>query len=133
MKKIEYILIAMLSMAGAAALVASCSDDDDATVESNYQRYQEAVNATVQATQNASGNTRAILLVAFGSTWQQAYDAFDTTVEAYQEAYPAYDVYLSFSSAICINRSSAGTENAEARWLLRPGPLAHGLRLGGIF
>lgn len=114
MKKIKYLIAAMAVLVGATAFVASCSDDDD-DVQSNYERYQQAVNQTVQATQKASGNTKAILLVAFGSTWQQAFDAFDATVEAYQEEWPDYDVYLSFSSAICINRSSAGTENADAR------------------
>ena len=115
MKKIEYFLFALLVGVVGCTAVTSCDDDDDDYVQSNYERYQEAVNATVKSTQAASGNKKAILLVAFGSTWQQAFDAFDETVDAYEDAYPNYDVYLSFSSAICINRASAGTDNAEAR------------------
>ena len=92
----------------------SCSDDDD--VENNYVIYQNAVNKTVKAQKK---NSKAILLVAFGSTWQQAYDAFDTTVNAYKSAFPGYDVYLSFSSAICINRAAAG-ENVAPRNFYAP-------------
>ena len=57
---------------------------------------------------------RAILLVAFGSTWEQAFDAFDNTIEAYKTAFPDYDIFLSYSSAICINRAAAG-ENTDPR------------------
>ena len=76
----------------------------------NYTAYQRAVNETVKAQKK---NNKAILLVAFGSTWQQAFDAFDETVEAYRKAFPQYDVYLSFSSAICINRAAAGENAAD--------------------
>lgn len=120
MKKIKYLLFGMMAVVACAVVVASCSDDDDdVDASSNYDRYQQAVNATIQSTQKASGNKKAILLVAFGSTWQQAFDAFDETVEAYQSAYPKYDIYLSFSSAICINRSAAG-ENTTARNFYAP-------------
>lgn len=114
MKKIKSLLFGMMALMTSMAFV-SCSSDDnnDSNVSSNYERYQQAVNTTVQSTQSASKNTKAILLVAFGSTWQQAYDAFDSTVEAYKSAYPGYDVYLSFSSAICINRSAAGENTAK--------------------
>ena len=76
----------------------------------NYTAYQRAVNETVKAQKK---NNKAILLVAFGSTWQQAFDAFDETIEAYKKAFPQYDVYLSFSSAICINRAAAGENAAD--------------------
>ncbi|MBO7372405.1 MAG: sirohydrochlorin cobaltochelatase [Bacteroidales bacterium] len=76
----------------------------------NYTAYQRAVNETVKAQKK---NNKAILLVAFGSTWQQAFDAFDETIEAYRKAFPQYDVYLSFSSAICINRAAAGENAAD--------------------
>ena len=78
--------------------------------EYNYNAYQKAVNETVKKNKK---NNKAILLVAFGSTWQQAFDAFDATVSAYQSAFSGYDVYLSFSSAICINRAAAGENAAD--------------------
>ena len=78
--------------------------------EYNYNAYQKAVNETVKKNKK---NNKAILLVAFGSTWQQAFDAFDATVAAYKSAFSGYDVYLSFSSAICINRAAAGENAAD--------------------
>ena len=78
--------------------------------EYNYNAYQKAVNETVKKNKK---NNKAILLVAFGSTWQQAFDAFDATVDAYKSAFSGYDVYLSFSSAICINRAAAGENAAD--------------------
>ena len=82
----------------------------------NYGIYQKAVNETVKSQKK---NNKVILLVAFGSTWQQAYDAFDSTVQAYKNAFPGYDVFLSFSSAICINRAAAG-ENVAPRNFYAP-------------
>ena len=55
-----------------------------------------------------------ILLVAFGSTWEQAYDTFDKVVEDYKANFSGWDVYLSFSSAICINNARAG-ENVDPK------------------
>ena len=82
----------------------------------NYTVYQETVNKTVR---DGKKNDKAILLVAFGSTWQQAFDAFDSTVDAYKKAFSGYDVFLSFSSAICINRAAAG-ENVAPRNFYAP-------------
>ena len=93
----------------------ACNDDDDKT-DNNYVVYQKAVNKTVKSQKK---NSKVILLVAFGSTWQQAYDAFDVTVNSYKQAFPGYDVFLSFSSAICINRAAAG-ENVAPRNFYAP-------------
>jgi len=114
MKKIKFFFIAMMAMMTATSFVA-CSDDDDDTL-SNMERYQRAVEQDVRAQKK---HNKAILLVAFGSTWQQAYDAFDKTREEYAEAFKDYDVYLSFSSAICINRAMAA-ENTDARSFYEP-------------
>ena len=53
-----------------------------------------------------------MLLIAFGSTWNNAFLAFDKTIEAYEKEFPNADVYISFSSDICINRASIG-ENVD--------------------
>lgn len=117
MKKIKFLLIAMMAMMTTMSFVA-CSDDDDVDVNSgsqyNFEKYQAAVNQTVKAENAATGNKKVVLLVAFGSTWQQAYDAFDETVKEYKRQFTGYDVFLSFSSAICINRAALG-ENVEPR------------------
>ena len=105
MNKIKSIMIAMLAIVASMTFTACGDDDDDINVQSNYGRYQKEVNNYVQShkTQN-----RVILLVAFGSTWEQAYDTFDKVVSEYKSKFPSYDVYLSFSSAICINNARAG-------------------------
>jgi len=113
MKKIKFFMMALATIALSAGFVA-CDDDEEST--SNWQKYQEAVTNNVKANKHQS---KAILLVAFGSTWQQAYDAFDVTVSAYQKQFPGYDVFLSFSSAICINRAAAG-ENVDPRNFYAP-------------
>ena len=114
MKKIKFLMIAMMAMIVSMSFTA-CSDDDDNN-ENNYTRYQSEVNQTVKSQKK---HDKVILLVAFGSTWQQAYDAFDATVAAYKAQFPDYDVFLSFSSAICINRAAAG-ENVAPRNFYAP-------------
>ena len=84
--------------------------------DNNWSRYQAIVTADVKSQKK---HDKAILLVAFGSTWDQAYDAFDTTIDAYKAAFGDYDVFLSYSSAICINRAAAG-ENTEPRYYYAP-------------
>ena len=107
------ILLSVMALAMLIGL-SSCSKSDNP--KSNYDAYQKAVNNTVKS---QKAHDKVILLVAFGSTWQQAYDAFDATVAAYKTAFPGYDVFLSFSSAICINRAAAG-ENVAPRNFYAP-------------
>ena len=116
MNKIKSIMIAMLAICVSFNFVACSDDDDDEKINNNYTIYQDAVTKTVK---NQKKHNKVILLVAFGSTWQQAYDAFDATVDAYKSAFPDYDVFLSFSSAICINRAAAG-ENVKPRNFYAP-------------
>ena len=84
--------------------------------DSNWSLFQKTVTAHVK---DHKKHNKVILLVAFGSTWEQSYDAFDTTIEAYQTAFADYDIFLSYSSAICINRAAAG-ENTEPRFYYAP-------------
>ena len=102
----------------------SCEKDND--VENNYTTYQKAVDSQIQKDKK---NDKAILLVAFGSTWQQAFDAFDATQAAYRSQFPNYDIYVSYSSAICINRAAAGenaADGAEIRKYYAPNFWLHG-------
>lgn len=102
----------------------SCSDDDD---DSENIVSEFSVNDTMVAQQKAkSKKDTAVLLVAFGSTWSNAFKAFDATKAAYEEAFPNADVYLCFSSDICINRASAG-ENGEKRDYYEPRYLLHAI------
>ncbi|MBQ6073974.1 MAG: sirohydrochlorin cobaltochelatase [Bacteroidales bacterium] len=106
MKKTKILALAL--MVGLVFGLSSCNPKENE--EYNYNAYQKAVNETVNKQKK---NNKAILLVAFGSTWQQAFNAFDATVDAYKKAFPGYDVFLSFSSAICINRAAAGENAAD--------------------
>jgi len=101
-------LLSLALLAGLAFSLTSCVEKENE--QYNYNTYQRAVNEMVKSQKK---NNKAILLVAFGSTWQQAFDAFDATLDAYKSAFSGYDVYLSFSSAICINRAAAGENVAD--------------------
>ena len=105
MKQIKFLMLAMMAFIASATFTACSSDDDNNNNQSNYEKYQQAVNQTVKAQKKSN---KVILLVAFGSTWEQAYDTFDKVVEDYKAQFSGWDVYLSFSSAICINNARAG-------------------------
>ena len=108
MNKIKYFMLAMMVFVASASFTACSSDDDNnknSGKQSNYEEYQKAVNQTVNSQKKSD---KVILLVAFGSTWEQAYDTFDKVVDDYKAAFSGWDVYLSFSSAICINQARKG-------------------------
>ena len=112
MKQIKLLMLAMMAFIASATFTACSSDDDNnGGSQSNYDRYQQAVNATVNSQKSSN---KVILLVAFGSTWEQAYDTFDKVVADYKSQFSGWDVFLSFSSAICINNARAG-ENVDPK------------------
>ena len=111
MKQIKYLMLAMMAFIASTTFTACSSDDDNNAPGSNYDRYQQAVNETVNKQKKSN---KVILLVAFGSTWEQAYDTFDKVVDDYKAQFSGWDVYLSFSSAICINNARAG-ENVDPK------------------
>jgi sirohydrochlorin cobaltochelatase len=138
MKKIKNFVLAFAAVCLTAGL-ASCSKDEkivekpvevivektdtvkvevpvEVPQDNNWSRYQAIVTDDVKSQKK---HDKAILLVAFGSTWEQAYDAFDSTIDAYKAAFGDYDVFLSYSSAICINRAAAG-ENTDPRFYYAP-------------
>ena len=137
MKKIKYLVMAFAAICFTAGLT-SCEKEKEVekivevpvevvktdTIkvpvevpqDNNWSRYQKEVTNHVKDNKK---NDKVILLVAFGSTWQQAFDTFDGTIEAYQKAFAGYDVFLSYSSAICINRAAAG-ENTDPRYYYAP-------------
>ena len=109
---IKSLMLAMMAFVASATFIACSSDDDNnSSSQSNYEKYQQAVNQTVKAQKKSN---KVILLVAFGSTWEQAYDTFDKVVEDYKASFSGWDVFLSFSSAICINNARAG-ENVDPK------------------
>ena len=111
MKQIKYLMLAMMAFIASATFTSCNKDDDNNGTQSNYEKYQQAVNETVNKQKSSN---KVILLVAFGSTWEQAYDTFDKVVDDYKANFPGWDVFLSFSSAICINNARAG-ENVDPK------------------
>ena len=103
MKTIKYFMMAAVALMTAMSFTACSNDDDDNS--SNYQKYQEEVTSMVNSQKR---NDKVILVVAFGSTWQQAYDTFEKVVDDYKTNFPGWDVYLSFSSIECINHAREG-------------------------
>ena len=111
MKKIiSFLMIAAMAIIVSVSFTARSSDSDDTS--KNVEDYQTIVDNQVKAQKNASKKNKALLLVAFGSTWPEPFTDFDNTINAYKSAFPDHDVYFSFSSAICRNRAAAG-EHAE--------------------
>ncbi len=123
MKKIKFMMLAAVAAFASFSFVA-CDDDekivevtktvtDTVTVvdQTNWARYQAMVTADVKANKK---HDKVILLVAFGCTWEQGFNAFDGTIATFKEQFKDYDVFLSYSSAICINRAAAG-ENGVTR------------------
>ena len=114
MKRIKSFILATLAFALVAPTFTSCKKDDENNNTDNLQIVQNimsefTVNDQMVAKQKAaSGKNEAVLLVAFGSTWNNAFLAFDQTKKAYETAFSNADVYVSFSSDICINRAREG-------------------------
>ncbi len=51
----------------------------------------------------------ALLLVTFGSTWEDPHKTYKNMVAKYKEVFPDKDVYLSFTATTCIRRWGAKT------------------------
>lgn len=114
MKKIKSFMLALVAMAMVAPVLTACGDDDSESTVTNLISEYDINDKAVAAQKAASKKDVAVLLVAFGSTWNNAFLAFDKTVAAYQQAFPEADVYMSFSSDICINRASVGENTDDA-------------------
>jgi len=112
MMKIKSLILGAVAFAMVAPAFIACNDDDDEKTVNNLVSEYEVNDQMVAAQKTKSGKKTAVLLVAFGSTWNNAFLAFDATKAAYEKAFPEADVYVSFSSDICINRASAG-ENTD--------------------
>ena len=126
MKQIKHLVMAFAAVCLTAGL-SSCEKEKEVIkevpvekiVEKEVEKIVEKTDTVTIIDESQKKHDKAILLVAFGSTWDQAYDAFDTTIDAYKAAFGDYDVFLSYSSAICINRAAAG-ENTDPRFYYAP-------------
>ena len=113
MKKINlFIMAALTAMLSFSFTACSNDDDDNNAKESNYDKALSAVQSVVNETKASSKHTTAMLLVTFGSTWQAPHDTYKGVQEQFAKAFPDADVYLAFTSSICISRCAAG-ENTD--------------------
>lgn len=92
-------LVAMVSIAFSA-----CSSDDPQKKEENKFKEQTVVNEIVAKQKK---HEKALLLIAFGSTWEEPQKTFGKMQEAFKKAFPDMDLYFSFTSTICINKLRA--------------------------
>ena len=132
MNKIKYLVMAFATVCLTIGLT-SCEKEKEVekivevpvTVEvevpqdNNWSRYQATVTEHVKTYKKQN---KVILLVAFGCTWEQGFNAFDETIKAYQNdnTFKDYDVFLSYSSAICINRAAAGENDIKRNYYAPP-------------
>jgi sirohydrochlorin cobaltochelatase len=79
----------------AALLLPACSDDNNPDNKEVVK-----INKT---------KSEALLLVTFGSTWEEPQKTYDGMIAIFQREFPNADVYLSFTSTTCITRWGAKT------------------------
>lgn len=61
-------------------------------------------NSTSKNRHPEQQRSQALLLVTFGSTYEGAHKTFATIRKEYEEGFPEADVYMCFTSSICIRR-----------------------------
>ena len=110
MKKIKYLMMAAVAIAMSLNM-SSCKDDEETTTSYNETKFQQEVTEYVKKNKTKDG---AILIVAFGSTWEQAFDTFEKVKADYKAKFGnKWDIYLGFSSAICINNAYGDGKDGE--------------------
>lgn len=82
------------ALLGAALTLASC--------EQNGPENQSIVNYE-------KNHDTAILLVTFGSTWNEPHATYEKQIAQFEQEFPNADIFFSFTSKTCINRWYAAT------------------------
>ena len=127
---------AMAAVAAMTLSMAACSKDDPVVdpdpvpapvVESAWDKKMNAVTAEVKAKKSKAS---ALLLVSFGSTWEEPQKTFQKVVNEYKKAFPDRDVYFSFTSEIIMNRVAANDELTSKGFGPYYSPLFYMLALG---
>ncbi len=113
MKKISFILCAVLFTAFSLVGFSACSSDDDSK---NTEEYNGVIV-------NKSKDT-AMLLVTFGSTFEAPHETYKNMRSQFATAFPNADQYFSFTSTTCITRWAQQTGEWYAtpdKWLEKLG------------
>ena len=74
----------------------ACNDSDDADKTPAALRYEKK-------------HDTAILLVTFGSTYDEPHETYNKQIDQFKAAFPDADLFFSFTSVTCINRWDAAT------------------------
>lgn len=104
MKKLFLLALSALMM---TALFSSCSSDNE---PEDVNSFEGIKGELAKAAKVDKKHDNAILLVTFGSTFENAHETYKGIKEQFQKAFPDYDVHLSFTSKICITRWGAKTK-----------------------
>lgn len=102
MKKLR-ILLALLGL----GLFFSACDNDEKTLKKEIVKIDKK-------------HDDALLLVTFGSTWDEPHKTYEKMIAAYKAEFPNKDIYVAFTSTTCITRWGAKTNQYFAtpdKWL----------------
>jgi sirohydrochlorin cobaltochelatase len=85
----------LTALVAAAAFAASCAKNED-TPDRGIVHYEKK-------------HDTALLLVTFGSTWDDPQKTYEAQIEQFRKEFPNTDIFFSFTSKTCINRWLADT------------------------
>ncbi len=91
MKKIFSILVSMALIGTVCGSLTACDDDNDGEKIPAALKYEKK-------------HDTAILLVTFGSTYDEPHATYEKQIDQFEEAFPNADIFFSFTSKTCINR-----------------------------
>ena len=119
-------LFQMGLVAGLVLAFSACKREP--IIVSGSDNRQIEVNSLVK---DRKKHNQVILLVAYGSAWEEAYNAYELTIKAYKDWFPDHDVFLAFSSDICINIARAGA-NTSPRIFYNPQQYLYAFAQDGV-
>ncbi len=91
MKKIFSMLVSMALIGTVCGSLTACDDDNDGEKIPAALKYEKK-------------HDTAILLVTFGSTYDEPHATYEKQIAQFEEEFPDADIFFSFTSKTCINR-----------------------------
>lgn len=97
-------LVKMLCLTLVASLFMACNNNTNTHKTDEEMKESEEMKIEIQSKKK---HDKAILLVTFGSSWEQPHVTYNKIIDAFKAEFTDADVYFSFTSKICINRCRA--------------------------
>lgn len=97
-------LVKMLCLTLVATLFVACSNKTKTEKTEKEMAENEEIKTEIQSKKK---HDKAILLVTFGSSWEQPHITYNKIIDAFKAEFTDADIYFSFTSKICINRCRA--------------------------